>query len=142
MFFLSDDESLQLLRRFILVTGWLMDFNPGVGVSVMPLPSMKDQFAALTAAPSVSCTQAHLDQSNRPVIDLLATCPATWLAQDIQQVSPGKFNLLATFGTGPGGLVLAGHSDERCPSTVCCGRPTRSSSPKSMAVGSAWAAAT
>ncbi len=30
---------------------------------------------------------------------------------DIQQVSPGKFNLLATFGSGPGGLVLAGHSD-------------------------------
>jgi acetylornithine deacetylase len=46
------------------------------------------------------------------VIDLLAT----WLgdlgfACDIQQVSPGKFNLLASFGSGPGGLVLAGHSD-------------------------------
>ncbi len=38
----------------------------------MPLPSMKDQFAALIAAPSVSCTQPRLDQSNRPVIDLLA----------------------------------------------------------------------
>ena len=78
----------------------------------MPLPSMKDQFAALIAAPSVSCTQASLDLSNRPVIDLLAA----WLgdlgfACDIQQVSPGKFNLLATFGSGPGGLVLAGHSD-------------------------------
>ncbi|KOP51554.1 MULTISPECIES: acetylornithine deacetylase [Pseudomonas syringae group] len=78
----------------------------------MPLPSMKDQFAALIAAPSVSCTQPSLDQTNRPVIDLLAG----WLgdlgfACDIQQVSPGKFNLLATFGTGPGGLVLAGHSD-------------------------------
>ena len=36
----------------------------------MPLPSMKDQFAALIAAPSVSCTQAALDQSNRAVIDL------------------------------------------------------------------------
>lgn len=41
---------------------------------------------------------------------------ATWLGDlgfncDIQQVSPGKFNLLASFGTGPGGLVLAGHSD-------------------------------
>ncbi len=78
----------------------------------MPLPSMKDQFAALIAVPSVSCTQPSLDQSNRPVIDLLAT----WLgdlgfACDIQQVSPGKFNLLATYGSGPGGLVLAGHSD-------------------------------
>ncbi|KPB16650.1 acetylornithine deacetylase [Pseudomonas amygdali] len=78
----------------------------------MPLPSMKDQFAALIAAPSVSCTQPSLDQTNRPVIDLLAG----WLGElgfacDIQQVSPGKFNLLATYGTGPGGLVLAGHSD-------------------------------
>jgi acetylornithine deacetylase len=78
----------------------------------MPLPSMKDQFAALIAAPSVSCTQPALDQSNRAVIDLLAT----WLgdlgfACDIQQVSLGKFNLLASFGSGPGGLVLAGHSD-------------------------------
>lgn len=78
----------------------------------MPLPSMKDQFAALIAAPSVSCTQPSLDLSNRPVIDLLAA----WLGDlgftcDIQQVSPGKFNLLATFGSGPGGLVLAGHSD-------------------------------
>ncbi len=78
----------------------------------MPLPSMKEQFAALIAAPSVSCTQPSLDQSNRAVIDLLAG----WLgdlgfACDIQQVSPGKFNLVATYGTGPGGLVLSGHSD-------------------------------
>jgi len=78
----------------------------------MPLPSLKEQFAALIGTPSVSCTQPHLDQSNRAVIDLLAT----WLGElgfscDIQQVSPGKFNLLASFGSGPGGLVLAGHSD-------------------------------
>lgn len=78
----------------------------------MPLPSLKDQFAALIATPSVSCTQPALDQSNRAVIDLLAG----WLgdlgfACDIQQVAPGKFNLLASFGSGPGGLVLAGHSD-------------------------------
>jgi acetylornithine deacetylase len=78
----------------------------------MPLPSFKDQFAALIAAPSVSCTQASRDQSNRPVIDLLSN----WLgdlgfACEVQQVSPGKFNLLASYGSGPGGLVLAGHSD-------------------------------
>ncbi|WP_394236167.1 acetylornithine deacetylase [Pseudomonas anguilliseptica] len=78
----------------------------------MPLPSFKDQFAALIAAPSVSCTQAHWDQSNRAVIELLSS----WLgdlgfACDVQQVSPGKFNLLASYGSGPGGLVLAGHSD-------------------------------
>jgi len=78
----------------------------------MPLPSMQEQFAALIAAPSVSCTQPSLDQSNGPVIDLLAN----WLTElgfacEIQQVEPGKFNLIATFGSGPGGLVLAGHSD-------------------------------
>ncbi|MGY4534724.1 acetylornithine deacetylase [Pseudomonas sp. TE3786] len=78
----------------------------------MPLPSLKEQFAALIAAPSVSCTQPSLDLSNKPVIDLLST----WLGDlgfkcDVQQVSPGKFNLLASFGSGPGGLVLAGHSD-------------------------------
>ena len=78
----------------------------------MSLPSLQDQFAALIATPSVSCTQAHWDQSNRAVIDLLAG----WLADlgfacEIQEVAPGKANLLATFGSGPGGLVLAGHSD-------------------------------
>ncbi|MDG9923227.1 MULTISPECIES: acetylornithine deacetylase [unclassified Pseudomonas] len=78
----------------------------------MPLPSLQDQFAALIAAPSVSCTQPHWDQSNRAVIDLLAG----WLSDlgfacEIQEVAPGKVNLLATLGSGPGGLVLAGHSD-------------------------------
>lgn len=78
----------------------------------MPLPSLKDQFAALIAAPSVSCTQAHWDQSNRAVIELLSS----WLGDlgfvcETQQVSPSKFNLLASYGSGPGGLVLAGHSD-------------------------------
>lgn len=78
----------------------------------MSLPTLKQQFAALIAAPSVSCTQAHWDQSNRPVIELLAA----WLgdlgfACEIQEVTPGKFNLLASYGSGPGGLVLAGHSD-------------------------------
>lgn len=78
----------------------------------MSLPSLQQQFAALIAAPSVSCTQPYLDQSNRAVIALLEG----WLSAlgfhcDVQQVQPGKFNLLASLGTGPGGLVLAGHSD-------------------------------
>lgn len=78
----------------------------------MPLPSLKEQFAALIATPSVSCTQPALDMPNQPVIDLLAT----WLGDlgfncQIQPVAPGKANLLASFGSGPGGLVLAGHSD-------------------------------
>ncbi|MCO6055814.1 acetylornithine deacetylase [Pseudomonas sp. MOB-449] len=78
----------------------------------MSVPDLKSQFAALIATPSVSCTQPSWDQSNQAVIELLAA----WLGDlgfrcEIQQVSPGKANLLATYGTGPGGLVLAGHSD-------------------------------
>src|SRR5690606_13148386 len=78
----------------------------------MSLPSLQQQFAALIAAPSVSCTQLSLDQSNREVIALLEG----WLSAlgfqcEIQQVQPGKFNLLASRGSGSGGLVLAGHSD-------------------------------
>ncbi|MFC5694306.1 acetylornithine deacetylase [Pseudomonas sp. GCM10022186] len=78
----------------------------------MSVPDLKSQFAALIATPSVSCTQPSWDQSNQAVIELLAG----WLGDlgfrcEIQQVSPGKANLLATYGSGPGGLVLAGHSD-------------------------------
>ena len=78
----------------------------------MSFLTLKDRFAALIAAPSVSCTQPALDQSNLQVIDLLAG----WLSDlgftcEKQQVEPGKFNLIATYGSGPGGLVLAGHSD-------------------------------
>jgi acetylornithine deacetylase len=78
----------------------------------MPIPPLQQRFAALLATPSVSCTQPALDQSNRQVVELLAG----WLdelgfACELQEVLPGKFNLLATRGQGPGGLVLAGHSD-------------------------------
>ncbi|HEY8330539.1 MAG TPA: M20/M25/M40 family metallo-hydrolase, partial [Pseudomonas sp.] len=78
----------------------------------MPLPSLKQQFAELIALPSVSCTQASLDLPNRPLIERLAG----WLSDlgfacEIQDIAPGKANLLASYGSGPGGLVLAGHSD-------------------------------
>ena len=68
--------------------------------------------AALIATPSVSCTDPALDLSNRGVIDQLAE----WLtdlgfACEIMEVLPGKANLIATLGSGPGGLVLAGHTD-------------------------------
>lgn len=68
----------------------------------------------LVATPSVSSTDPHWDQGNRAVIDLLAS----WLADlgfrtEIQPVSAdgSKANLIATLGSGPGGLVLAGHTD-------------------------------
>ncbi|HET8729573.1 MAG TPA: acetylornithine deacetylase [Moraxellaceae bacterium] len=78
----------------------------------MASPDLRQMLAALIASPSVSCTDPRLDQGNRGVIDLLAG----WLTDlgfvcEIQPVSPGKANLIATLGRGPGGLVLAGHTD-------------------------------
>ena len=73
-----------------------------------------DQLRQLVATPSVSSTDPSWDQGNRGVIDLLAS----WLedlgfSTDIQAVSKdgSKANLIATLGSGPGGLVLSGHTD-------------------------------
>jgi len=78
------------------------------------IPQLADMFKQLIATSSVSCTQPHWDQSNLDVIHLLER----WL-KDLgfkTQVlplpnDPKKANLVATLGSGPGGLVLAGHSD-------------------------------
>ncbi|MEK8088857.1 acetylornithine deacetylase [Thermithiobacillus plumbiphilus] len=75
-------------------------------------PGLREMLSALVAAPSVSSADPALDQSNAGVIDLLAG----WLAEfgfalERIESSPGKFNLIATLGSGPGGLVLAGHTD-------------------------------
>lgn len=73
-----------------------------------------DQLRQLVSTPSVSSTDPGWDQGNRAVIDLLAG----WLEAmafnvEIQPVTPGggKANLIATRGSGPGGLVLSGHTD-------------------------------
>ncbi|MDQ2076532.1 acetylornithine deacetylase [Marinimicrobium sp. ABcell2] len=73
-----------------------------------------EQLAALVAEPSVSCAVPEWDMGNQPVLDLLAS----WLEERGFSVEilplpeqPGKANLIATRGTGPGGLVLSGHSD-------------------------------
>lgn len=80
----------------------------------MAIPSLRAQFDALLQTQSISCSQPDLDQSNLGVIHLLAA----WLEDlgfscQIQPIpgEPGKANLIATLGSGPGGLVLAGHTD-------------------------------
>lgn len=78
----------------------------------MSSPDLRHMLEALIATPSVSCTDPDLDQGNRGVIDQLAG----WLTDlgfscEIMEVLPGKANLIATLGSGPGGLVLAGHTD-------------------------------
>ena len=68
---------------------------------------------ALIASNSISSVNADVDQGNREVIDILAN----WLddlgfATEVMPLAdPRKANLIATLGTGPGGLVLAGHTD-------------------------------
>ncbi len=80
----------------------------------MPLPPLKDQLSQLIALPSVSSTSPRWDMGNRPVVELLGN----WLRDlgfsvEIMPVSAdgNKANLIATLGSGPGGLVLAGHTD-------------------------------
>lgn len=66
----------------------------------------------LIALPSVSSADPKLDTSNQAVIDLLAERLADLgFSIEIQPVSENKSNLIATLGSGPGGLVLAGHTD-------------------------------
>ncbi len=75
-------------------------------------PSTLEMMQQLIATPSVSCVDAQIDQSNLPVIHLLAN----WLEElgfkvEELPVANGKANLIATLGSGSGGLILAGHTD-------------------------------
>ncbi len=74
----------------------------------------RDLFGKLLRLPSVSSANAAIDMGNRNVVELLAnifgdlgfTCELMPLPNQ-----PNKANLIATYGSGPGGLVLAGHTD-------------------------------
>ena len=79
-----------------------------------PVPDLFGMLQTLVGTPSVSCSTPQLDMSNRPVIELLAQwLDALGFATEIMAIpgQPGKANLLATLGSGPGGLVLSGHTD-------------------------------
>lgn len=80
----------------------------------MLAPQLRSQLQQLIAISSVSSTLVKYDQSNLPVIELLAN----WLGDlgfAIEVIAlpglAGKANLIATLGSGPGGLVLSGHTD-------------------------------
>ena len=77
-------------------------------------PPLLEMIEGLVSTPSVSSVDPAIDQGNRAVIDLLAG----WLDGSGFQTEimplpgdPEKANLIATLGSGPGGLVLAGHVD-------------------------------
>lgn len=72
------------------------------------------RYQQLIQIPTISSLQPQFDLSNKPLVELLAT----WLADlgfrtEIIKVEGGreKYNLLATYGEGEGGLLLAGHTD-------------------------------
>ncbi len=76
------------------------------------LTQYQAQLAQLVASPSVSCTDKQYDMGNLAVVETLAN----WFEQlgfkcQLQPVAEGKANLIATKGSGPGGLVLSGHTD-------------------------------
>lgn len=78
------------------------------------MPSFLTMYSELIALPTISSIEANENQSNLTLIELLAT----WLQDlgfhtDIIAVegSNDKYNLLATYGEGEGGLLLAGHTD-------------------------------
>ena len=78
------------------------------------VPGIRDMLARLIALPSISSATPEWDHSNEAVVQTLAG----WLeplgfAIETMPVPgmPGKYNLIATLGSGPGGLVLSGHTD-------------------------------
>ncbi|OOZ36323.1 acetylornithine deacetylase [Solemya velesiana gill symbiont] len=80
----------------------------------MAVPSLIEMIKHLIAAPSVSSINPHWDQSNRAVIGHLHD----WLSElgfNVEALPvPGfddKYNLVATAGSGPDGLILSGHTD-------------------------------
>ncbi len=77
------------------------------------IKSYSQRLAQLVAQPSVSCGVASWDMSNQSVIELLANwfSDLGFSTQIMPLAQTGKANLIATFGSGDGGLVLAGHSD-------------------------------
>lgn len=79
-------------------------------------PDLLSRLGQVVSIPSVSSTNAKLDMSNKPIIDYLAN-EFEALGFSCELVPCGgaensaKYNLIATLGSGPGGLVLAGHTD-------------------------------
>lgn len=79
--------------------------------AVPPLLTMMNE---LLSEISVSSTSSQWDTGNRQIIDKLASwlntlgfrCEVIPLTKQ-----PHKANLIATLGSGPGGLVLSGHTD-------------------------------
>lgn len=79
----------------------------------LDLKAYSQHLQQLVALPSVSCAVPEWDMSNSAVIDYLANCFSDlgFNTRVMPLEQTGKANLVATLGSGEGGLVLAGHSD-------------------------------
>ncbi|NKI18164.1 acetylornithine deacetylase [Spongiibacter sp. KMU-166] len=79
----------------------------------MNTPRLLDMMGQLIALPSVSATSERWDMGNRKVIEQLANWlePLGFKVRIMPLANPDKANLIATYGSGEGGLVLAGHTD-------------------------------
>ncbi len=76
------------------------------------LPELTQMIRQLIASPSVSSVSPAFDQGNIDVINLLADwCRTLGFSVEIQNLDEGKANLIATIGSGDGGLILSGHTD-------------------------------
>ncbi|MBK1886369.1 MULTISPECIES: acetylornithine deacetylase [Marinobacter] len=78
------------------------------------VPGVRDMLTTLVSLPSISSASAEWDHSNEPVVRRLGEwLEALGFAVELLAVPdmPGKYNLIATLGSGSGGLVLAGHTD-------------------------------
>jgi acetylornithine deacetylase len=78
------------------------------------LPNLTERLRELIAINSISAVIPEYDESNLPVIHLLAEWfSSLGFCTEIVPVAdfPGKANLIATLGQGDGGLVLSGHTD-------------------------------
>lgn len=82
--------------------------------SAQSAPSFLALFNQLLSLSSVSSANPDIDQSNIEVINLLAeTFESLGFQCELIPVAGKlkKANLIATLGSGPGGLVLSGHTD-------------------------------
>ncbi|MCB1671968.1 MAG: acetylornithine deacetylase [Gammaproteobacteria bacterium] len=80
------------------------------------IPDFISNLNQLVGHASVSSANPALDMSNRPVIDYLAECFEQLgfrceILECPSDTENRKFNLIATRGSGNGGLVLSGHTD-------------------------------
>ena len=80
----------------------------------MQTPRLLEMMRRLIGSPSVSSVSPEWDQSNAQVVDHLADwCETAGFRIERVPIAghPGKFNLVASIGSGPDGLVLSGHTD-------------------------------